>query len=184
MKAIYTKNFHLALCKVMTERHPEFELLAVRLNKEQRRNTTISPGEKIYVWKMRNDLWIFISFVPNRSQERFMIDIGWSRKQEFPWSATRIGSSFALERPADFDECMIDFVDFLVKATGSGIFFGWDVWSCSVPPEDQNFKKIFVEEYMKDVNDEEAYAKAVAAVSKSLDDVDKYVFPWIRAGLI
>ena len=184
MRTIYTKNFHRALCKVMAERHPEFEPFVVRLNKDQRRDSTISPGEKIYVWRVRDDLWVFISFVPNRSQERFTIDIGWSRKKGFPWGATRIGSSFALERPSGVDECMIEFVDFLAKVTGNGVFFGWDVWSCSVPPEDPNFKRIFVEEYMKDVNDDLAYTRAEMAVRKALDDTDKYAFPWIRENLI
>jgi hypothetical protein len=58
------------------------------------------------------------------------------------------------------------------------------VWSCSVPPEDASFKKKFVEEYQKSVSDDEARAKVEAAVSMALDDVDRYVFPWIRDCLI
>jgi hypothetical protein len=183
MKAIYAKYLKDALKKKLADRLPQFEPFSVRLTKEQRAASTMMPGEQVFVWKATPQFWVFLSFIPHSRQERFTSDIGWSKKQRFPWDVPRptiysVGKDLS---EANLDEAMVDFTDLLKRETGSGVFFGWDVWKCSVPPEHPDFKKIFIAEDLRPVSDEEANRLAENAASLAVDDVVRYAMPYIRS---
>ena len=143
------------------------------------------PGELVFAWKPQREFWAFISFIPHRTQERFAADVGWSRKQRFPWSIQRpttipqVLTAFAQKT----DECMVDFADLLNCATGSGVFFGWDVWRCSVPPDHPDFKKTFIAEDLKAVTEEEARSRSDDAAVLAITDIQKYAMPFIESSV-
>jgi hypothetical protein len=183
MKAVYAKALKGALQAAFAQNLPQFEPYAVRVPKAERSSSTMQGGEQVFVWKARPDLWLFVSFIPHRTQERFTADVGWSTRQRFPWNIPR-PTVHSLDRTLDeqhLDECMIDFVDLLVRATGSGVFFGWDVWKCSLDPSHSDYKRIFIAEDLQPVDEVLAAKRAEAAATSAVREIADLAMPYLRS---
>ena len=181
MKGIYSKHLKEALRDVISSTAPQFQPFTVRVPKHNRDSSTMMPGEQVFVWRPREKFLGFVSFVPHRTQERFAADVGWSKRQRFPWDVQRPTSYVEAVSGIGAEEAMVDFADVLNQTTGSGVFVGWDVWKCRVPPEHPMFKQIFVAEDLRQVGDDEAKQRTRNAAEEAVADIMKYGMPFLES---
>lgn len=158
-----------------------FEPISFRVPSSRKDAATVMPNEFAFVWRRRTDFWQLLSVIPHRTQERFAVDAGWSRRMRFPYDIQR-PTPLRSDRTLDpnLDEGLFGFEDFMLIAKGSGVFLGWDVWKCSVSPDHPDFRQRFVAEDLAPVSDELADDRVRDAIALALIDIRTIVMPLLE----
>lgn len=178
MKAIYRRHVQAALDRQLPARLPGFIVRPIKLSKLERKVATLFTGSRLYSRSVPEGT-LFIHLIPHRRQEQLLAEVGWSVSDRFPIELTSHGP---LTNPAnEFDEAewLIDFGTLYHRKYGLG-HPTWPVWKCSVDVDDPNFMKTFVEEDAMLVTEDEAGARAEAAVSACLTDLEDVAVPYLN----
>ena len=157
---------------------PGFVHTPLKLNKEERKAATLFAGSRLYA-RAQKEGTLFVHFIPHNRQERLQAEVGWSVSGRFPAALTSHGP---LTKPADEltePSWLIDFGELYHRKHGLG-FLGWDVWKPSVEGDHPDYMKIFVQEDLAPVSEEQARARAEAAARAALADVREVALPYLE----
>ena len=184
MKKIYRKY----LIKILGLRIPEeltgFEKFKVKIAAADKERSNLVPAEEIYCKKIDDKLWLFLSIIPNGTQEQIWLEVGWSSKGRFPWNIGRPTVWDINKERSEFmlDECMLIYGSIyrLVKTPDSPAHAGWDVWDCSVDTSDPRFLERFILEDSLPVSEELAELRVHSAIDIFLKDVKSFVLPYLE----
>lgn len=177
MKSIYRRHVHEVLDSQLPSAFPGYVVRPIKLSKLERKAATLFPGSRLYSRAVPEGT-LFIHLIPHRRQERLQAEIGWSVTDRFP---IELSSSGPLTKPASEllePEWLIDFGELYHRKYSLG-FLGWDVWTCSVSADDPNFLKVFMEEDLVLITEDQARAKAEAAVAACLSDLRDVAIPYL-----
>ena len=178
MKPIYRKHVQEALDRLLPAALPGFVKVPLKLSKEERQQATLFAGSRLYGRQEREGT-LFIHLIPHSRQERLQAEVGWSVSGRFPAALTSHGP---LTRPADERAeplWLVDFGELYHRKHGLG-FLGWDVWKPSVEAEHPDYMKIFVQEDLAPVSEDQARARAEAAVQACLADLRAVALPYLE----
>ena len=181
MKPIYVRHVHEALDRLLPEALPGYVHWPLKLEKEERRQATLFPGSRLYGRSSPSGA-VFLHFIPHRRQEDLIAEVGWSTSGRFP---VALSSRVPKARPEDEfleQDWLIDFGELFHRRYGRG-HVGWEVWSCSVGIEHPDFQKIFVQEDLASVTEEEARARADRAITTCLKDIQDVAVPYLNRWL-
>lgn len=177
MKAIYRKHVHEQFDGAMALRLPEFAPFVLRLTKEQRKEATLFAGSRIYRRVVAEGLHLFIHVIPHRTQEEFLLEVGWSTLGRFPHQLTSNGIPTADGTEMERQEWLIDFGGIFHRRFGRS-HLGWEVWRCSVAIDDPNYIQTFIREDLAPVSDSQARERVQSAVTQCIDDIEAVVLPY------
>jgi len=178
MKPIYRKHVEETLDRMLPAALPGFVQIPLKLSKEERKAATLFAGSRLYARSLPEGTQ-FIHLIPHSRQERLQAEVGWSVSGRFPAALTSHGP---LTKPADEKAepaWLIDFGELYHRKHGQG-FLGWDVWQPSVGIDDPNYMKVFMQEDLAPVSEEQARARAEAAVKAALADLHDVAFPYLE----
>jgi hypothetical protein len=179
MKSIYRRHVHEVLDSQLPTTFPGYTLRPIKLSKLERKGATLFTGSRLYSRAVPEGT-LFIHLIPHSRQERLPAEVGWSVTDRFP---IELSSQGPLTKPANEllePEWMIDFGELYHRKYSLG-FLGWNVWECSANPEDPSFVRIFMEEDSVLVTEDQARAKAEAAVTACLNDLRDVAIPYLEA---
>ncbi len=183
MKKVYHKFLKGVLDTELPKVCPGFEPFTVRIKADEKSKSTLQAGEKVFRRVVDDGLWLFLSIIPHQSQERWMLEVGWSTTGRFPFDISRPTTveSGSDHREFSRQECMIDFGDlFRLRHPNDLAHIGWNVWQCSVSHKHPRFKEIFITEDMMPVSDELAQHRVSQAFSKFAEDLRELVLPYLE----
>ena len=178
MKPIYRQHVHEALDRMVPAALPGFDHVPLKLSKEERKQATLFTGSRLYA-RVVPEGTLFIHFIPHSRQDNLEAEVGWSVSGRFPAVLT---SHPPLKKPVDEKaepSWLIPFALLYHRKHGLG-FLGWDVWQPSVSTDHPDYMKIFVQEDLAPVSDEQAHAKAEAVVKAALVDVQGVALPYLE----
>jgi hypothetical protein len=178
MKSIYRRHVHEILDGQIPSTFPGYTLRPIKLAKLKRKGATLFPGSRLYSRAVPEGT-LFIHLIPHRRQERLQAEVGWSATDRFP---IELSSQGPLIKPANEllePEWMIDFGELYHRKHKLG-FLGWDVWTCSVSADDPNFLKVFMEEDLVLVSEDQARERAETAVAGCLKDLQDVAIPYLN----
>ena len=178
MKAIYRRHLHATLDNQLPARLHGYVLRPLKLSKLERRAATLFTGSRLYSRSMPEGT-LFIHLIPHRRQEQLLAEIGWSISDRFP---IELSSHGPLTNPAnelDEAEWLIDFGTLYHRRYHLG-HPPWEVWKCSVDAADPSYVKVFMEEDAMLVTEDEARARAEAALATCLNDLENVAIPYLN----
>ena len=178
MKAIYRRHVHAALDSQLPARLSGYVVRPLKPSKLERKAATLFTGSRLYSRSLPEGT-LFIHIVPHRRQEQLLAEVGWSVSDRFP---IELSSHGPLTKPAnelDEAEWLIDFGTLYHRRYGLS-HPSWDVWKCSVDAAEPSFIKIFMEEDALLVTEDQARARAEAAVTTCLKDLEDVAIPYLN----
>jgi hypothetical protein len=178
MKPIYRQHVQDALDRLLPAALPGFAHVPLKLSKEERKQATLFAGSRLYA-RTGPGGTLFIHLIPHARQEQLLAEVGWSVSGRFPAALTSHGP---LKKPADEKaepSWLIDFGELYHRRHGLG-FLGWHVWKPSVEADHPDFTRIFVQEDLLPVSEEQARARAEAAVRAALADLREVALPYLE----
>ena len=178
MKAIYRRHVHAALDSQVPAKLPGYVVRPIKLSKLERKTATLFTGSRLYSRSVPEGT-LFIHLIPHRRQEQLLAEVGWSVSDRFP---IELSSHGPLTKPAnelDEAEWLIDFGTIYHRRYGRG-HPSWDVWKCSVDVTDPSYIKTFMEEDAMLVTEDQASARAEAAVATCLADLEDVAIPYLN----
>ena len=178
MKSIYRRHVHEVLDRQLPSAFVGYVVRPIKLSKLERKAATLFPGSRLYSRAVPEGA-LFIHLIPHRRQERLQAEVGWSVSDRFP---IELSSQGPLRKPTNEllePEWMIDFGEIYHRKHGLG-FLGRDVWTCSVSADDPNFLKIFMEEDLLLVTEDQARVRAETAVAACLKDLQDVAIPYLN----
>jgi len=177
MKSIYRRHVQEVLDSQLPSTFPGYAVRPIKLSKLERKAATLFTGSRLYSRTVPEGT-LFIHLIPHPRQERFQAEVGWSATDRFP---IELSSHGPLTKPANEllePEWMIDFSELYHRKHRLG-FLGWDVWTCSVSADDPNFLKVFMEEDLVLVTENQARERAESAVAGCLKDLQEVAIPYL-----
>ena len=178
MKTIYREHVQDALDRLLPAALPGFVHVPLKLSKEERKTATLFAGSRLYARSVPEGTQ-FIHLIPHRRQEQLLAEVGWSESGRFPAALTSHGP---LKKPADEKaepSWLIDFGALYHRRHGRG-FLGWHVWKPSVDADHPDFVKVFMQEDLAPVSEDEARARAEAAVTSAVADLRDVALPYLE----
>jgi hypothetical protein len=178
MKPIYRKHVQEALDRLLPAALPGFAHVPLKLSKEERKQATLFAGSRLFARSVPEGTQ-FIHLIPHRRQERLLAEVGWSVSGRFPAALTSQGP---VKQPADEKaepSWLIDFGELYHRRHRLG-FLGWHVWKPSVEAEHPDYVKIFAQEDLAPVSEDEARARAEAAVTSAVADLGDVAVPYLE----
>ena len=177
MKGIYLRHVHEALDRHIPEALPGYVLWPLKLSKEERKTATLFRGSRLYGRTVPEGV-LFLHLIPHQRQERIQAEVGWSVGGRFPVALSSHGPVTKPLNEWAQTEWLIDFGELYHRKYGLA-HLGWDVWQCSVGIDDPDFLKIFVQEDLAPVSEEQARQRAEAAVVACLRDLQDVAMPYL-----
>jgi hypothetical protein len=183
MKSIYRRHLGEVFDSHVADLLPGYVGTSLELTAKERKAATLFPGSRLYSCDVSAGT-LFIHLIPHRRQEKLLAEVGWSVSGRFPIELSSHGPT---TEPADEftePEWLIDFGELYHRKYKLG-HLGWDVWTCSASIEDPDYLKVFVEEDLAPVTEDQARQRAevaVAACARDLRDVAlPYLDEWIKS---
>ena len=176
MKTIYFKQIDALLHNLVPRELAGFE--PYRLRRSSRAPCNIERTDRIFRRTVRDGFDLFIVFCPNPRQEELYVDLAWSTKGRFPCDIQRPSVILSPGRTELCQEEAFFGCDQLFTRETGKSHTGWAVWRCSVDINDPNFRRVFVQEDMAPVTDEQAHNRAESAVSQCLADIKVILMPY------
>ena len=178
MKAIYRRHVQTALDSQLPAKLPGYVVRPIKLSKLERKGATLFTGSRLYSRPVPEGT-LFIHVIPHRRQEQLLAEVGWSVSDRFPIELSSHGPLTEPANELDEPEWLIDFGTLYHRKYGLG-HHPWDVWKCSVDAADPSFIKIFMEEDAMLVTEDQAKARAEAAVMACLKDLEDVAIPYLN----
>ena len=183
MKKIYHDEFAVAIEKYVSEHLPNFTLFRWRRKIGDKSESTMGRGGTYYRTVREDGTAIFLAFWAAKMSEALRLDIGWSRSGRFPYDIDR--PLISLLKSFDFeslpDEGWVDEVTTfqVAGATKAPDWQGWQAWRCSVSPKHPQFRRIFIEESLRQVTGDDARRAVENTLPEVFSDMQNYVQPFL-----
>lgn len=181
MKPIYRRYFPDIVNQQLAAALPGYTYTPLKLSRDERRKATLFSGSRLYS-RIVPQGTLFIHFIPDMRQERFLAEVGWSSTGRFPVALSSHGPLKQPENELAEPEWLIDFGQLYHRKHHLGQL-GWDVLRCSVAYDHPDFRRIFIEEDLAPVSEDQACDRVTRAVRACVADLQDVAVPYLDSWL-